>query len=78
MPKKYGLKNVEKDLLYKKYIHILGLTPSQSSYRLKKVNIHLENVAWEMKVQKKSEIEINQRFVEEFEKLIQEIEIKEK
>ena len=62
------LKIEERQLLFKKYISN-GLTYDEADYKLKKTIKYLNDLVTTLKSKNKSELEINERFAKEFEKL---------
>jgi hypothetical protein len=71
----YSLTQTEKNFLYKKYIK-LGLTPKEAYYNVKKLIEHLKNLVSKLKLENKSNEDVNIQFKKEFEKICRDLEAK--
>lgn len=64
------LNKIEKQLLFKKYLS-LGYSYSESDKKVKEINDYLKNLKDRLKKESKSEEEFNNKFKEEFAKLLE-------
>jgi len=73
MPKKYNITNLERKVLWKKYIGA-GLSSDKANERLEIVKTHLSMMVDDMRLRKKTEDEIQTKFIKEWEKICQKAE----